>query len=111
MAWHDSPAGSPGGCDELVAVKTNGTVNDNSDTDTGWCIELFIPNYELNADSMTAGYITSSKTVSYARVMAGVQNFYYTNLESNSPYDQAPEVAIPAVSTWEQPQTYITVNK
>jgi len=111
MCWHDSPAGTPGACDELYAVKVNGTINDNSDTDTGWCMELFIPTYELQADSMSDGYLVSSRTATSARVMVGVQNYYITSSSSESPYDQAPEVQIPTTATWDSVNTYALINK
>lgn len=112
MCWHDSPAGTPGACDELYAVSYSGTINDNGDSDSGWCMELFIPNYELQADAMNDGYLVSSRTLSYAQIMVGVQNYYITDSsDSSNPYAQAPEVAIPATATWDGVATYARVSK
>lgn len=112
MCWHDSPAGTPGACDELYAITTNGTINNNSDVDTGWCMELFIPNYELQADAMENGYIVSTRTLSYAQILVGVQNYYITDTDNaTNPYAQAPEVAIAATATWDSVGTYATVRK
>ena len=112
MCWHDSPAGAPGACDELSAIAVSGTINDNSDVDTGWCLELCIPNYELSAEGISNGYLQGNRTPAYAYVMAGVQNYYVTETDNpDDPKAQSPTVAIPTGVTWDSVNTYPRVNK
>ena len=74
-------------------------------------MELFIPTYELQADAMVSGNLISSRQVSYARVLVGVQNYYLTHDTSVDPKDQAPEVQLAPTMEWDNVETYARINK
>jgi hypothetical protein len=63
--WYNSPVSTMSTFDSEFKMTAYGTIGDDSDEDEGFCLELFIPYYELKVEA---------NTKAYAMILYGIKN-------------------------------------